>query len=184
MKAQIEIFVLLGLIFLGIVVLYFFFLGATYTSPSGPIGISQREAAIRKPVSDMFLQAAKSALEEISIHGGYSPYVVGDYTDLPTAKVGGFEVLSWWQCQNDYSPAFSDIQFNVRSFIEKYITEKLDTVLESSYYAVVYDLDDLVVDVSFTDAAMVVDITMPITVDDRALAPQYMINLPTKLRKI
>lgn len=187
-KAQMEVFVLVGLIFLAASVVYLAYQALTFTPDSAPIGISQEEKLLREPISNLFKTGAEEALRIIEFQGGYSNFgSLEDETMEQTTTVSflGGNVRYWSQCENTYIPDMdTEIIPRFESYIRKFIEERLPVLIEDSYRDVEMNIEDLDLDVRLTDNGMIVTINLPVTIEDYALNPAYVINVPTKFRKL
>jgi hypothetical protein len=185
-KAQMEFIVLLGLIFVGAAVIYLVYQGLTYNPSSAPIGISEEEKTLRRPVEDLFKSAAEDALRVMEFQGGYSNYgAISRAESVPTIKFLEGNVRYWSRCENTMIPDFdNEIKPIFRRYIEKFIDERLEYILNLSYRDVKVDLDGLEVSVDFSSNNMMTVVTIPITIENYTINPKYVINTPTKFREI
>ena len=187
-KAQMELFVLLGLIFVGVTVIYLAYQGMTFETPSAPIGIGEEKKAISEPVEMIFHTAAEEALKTIEFQGGYSNYgaILGGVTEsVPTTKYLGANVRYWSMCNMELMPDLEEEVYPIiERYIERYIQERIEGTLGLSYRTVEVELDELEVEISLTDNNMMTKIFLPIRIENYTLYPNYVINIPTKFREI
>ena len=189
-KGQMEPIVLLGLIFISVVVIYFTYQALTYTTDDTSIGIGEEQKALRKPVEDLIRVAASEALREMEFDGGYSIYGSPDPNNppqIPTTKFMGYDVKYWSAAEiaGDLIPDFdAEIVPSFKRYIRRFIEERAEDLIGTSYRDAQVDIDELDVVVEFTNDNMMVMVNLPVTVEDYSLSPRYIVNMPTRFKYI
>jgi len=179
MKGQVEFFVILGIIFIIVAVVFYGYFGGF---SSVPTAVSQQQAVISASFEDFIRNGALNTISMVGSNGGYlecGGYSLGSvvYTD---------KEIPYWQYFGQ--TAYPDMPANMQTGIENYIEDNKDAFFDSvtGKELVVGDVSDVAV--TMTDNSMRIDLYMPLSIvfDDvqYAFAQPFTVEVPTNMGQI
>jgi len=124
MKAQVEFFVILGLLFLVVAVVFWGYMGGWFGSEV-PESVATKQAAITTSFEQFMRDGAYDAIERVSENGGYldeSEYVLGSVEFAGDGR-------PYWQYFGQ--TAYPRVLDNVRTAFTEYVEENRDTFFEA-----------------------------------------------------
>ena len=190
-KAQVELIVIVGVIFLAAVVIYYSLQGGIFAPSNVPQDVYRKQTAVHESLVGMARKGSEKVLMVMETHGGYptaellgsSGYKVPPYTVFMDEGIP-----YWAMCENDVSPSRENItrwfEMSMENYIKTHISEITDAYKNASF-----DLSKLSVSASISSSPNKVDLTinLPTKVDGYALQGSiypYRISLNTKLGEI
>jgi hypothetical protein len=175
-KAQVEIVVIVGVLLLGIAVVYYAVSGG-FPSSNIPRNLYDRQKAFHDSFVSLARRGADNALQSMETHGGYPTAELlgnGTYQIPPFVVFMGEGVPYWTMCEQDVSPSRKNITRWLELSLENYIREHITEVTDS-YGNVTIDLSKLSVSASILSTANKIDIAvnLPTAVDGYKMVSQF-----------
>jgi hypothetical protein len=189
-KAQAEIVVIVGVLILGIVVVYYAVSGG-FPSSNIPKNLYDEQKAFHDSFVNLIRKGADNALMVMEAHGGYLTTDIlpnETYTPVPSVLFMDEGVPYWTKCQNNLAPSKREVEHLFELAMEKYIKDHIRGVA-GSYKNVTLDMSKLSVSVNILSDPHKVEITikLPTTVNGYNMVSQfypYKISLDSKLGEI
>lgn len=180
-KGQVELVIILGIIFLFIVVMFSSF-GSNFFANPVPSGVAERQAAVNTLVMGVIKDGVKDTLRTLELHGGYleDPSIAGkSWEDVPNVEFMKTGVAYWQMCENNYSPKKEDVKRYFELAAAKYIRDNINQVSDLYGRNVSFDPRNIKVEANILGAnpgepkKIDVTVTLPTTVDGYDMPSQY-----------
>ncbi|MBR9700064.1 hypothetical protein GOV09_06410 [Candidatus Woesearchaeota archaeon] len=190
-KAQVSVFIILGLIVLFSVVLFLYFKSTFMITE--PDVLTEKLHPVQRFVESCAEQSLDDALSIISQQGGF--------IDIPTAidlnpsryvnpdGLGIIKMPFWFYKGKRYSPSIDSVQQEIKEYVEEHTHECINGFLVFKEEYTIVELDDMTVDAFLNRDDVTVVLDYPIRVsykanNSHALLEDFRAKRDVRLRKI
>ncbi len=180
-KGQVELVIILGIIFLFLIVL-FSGIGSNFFASPIPSGVAERQAAVNTMVLGVIKDGVDQTLRVMERHGGYldDPSITGKtWRDAPNVEFMMAGVAYWQMCENDYSLTKEEIERSFELSVAKHIRENIGGVSGLFGKNVSFDANSVSVDANILGwnrgevKRIDVSVNLPTRVDGYDMPAQY-----------
>jgi len=182
-KGQVELVIILGIVFLFIVVI-FSGVGSNFFASPVPGGVADKQELVSMRVEGIIEDGVEQTLRVMERHGGYldDPSIAGtEATWMYPANVQfmGTGVAYWQMCENDYSLTKERIEGWFELSVAKYVKDNLKGVVDDFGRNVSFDTRDIDVDINILgwnsgeEKRIDFEVNLPTEVDGYPMPSQY-----------
>jgi hypothetical protein len=183
-KAQVEIIVILGVVFLFVVIVFYAYSSGLIGRPSLPEDVAKIQDDVEDRIGSVIAGGSKQLLLDMETHGGYLTdpvFIGGADTTVPDFVLFMGEGVPYWQkCQNDLSPSREDIRRTFEFSLRNYILNHTEEFLDFFGKNVSFDLSGLDVSANILRDKIVITVILPTTVQGYDIRDPYTREVSTK----
>jgi hypothetical protein len=196
MKGQMEIIVVLGIIFVVVIVAFYAIQSGTILPEPIPKGVYEEQRDVANTIKNVVRDASSKTLRTMMAHGGYleDKSVAGiSYKDVSHTDFMLRGVAYWQQCDKVMYPDIRDVKSWMEVSIEKMVMEGMDDVEMLYGNRAEFDREGINVDVKilgqnqFEPDMLDITLTMPTKVRDYSLPGDlypYNVKVDTQFGRI
>jgi len=182
-KGQVELVVILGIIFLFVVVI-FSGVGSNFFANPAPTGAAEKQEAVNIMVQGIIKDGVEQTLRVMERHGGYleDPSIAGTEATWMHAANTQFMrtgVAYWQMCENDYSLTKEEVERRFELSVAKHIRDNIEDVTDLFGRNVSFATRDVAVDINILgwnrgeDNKIDFIVNLPTVVDGYPMPSQY-----------
>ncbi len=187
MRAQAEFVVILAVVLVFVIVSYYAFRG--FEGASLPEDVKKLQEVVEQEVESVVRDGVLLAVKDMETHGGYlTKDILLGGSPSPLDLVGsvrfaGEDVPYWQVCQNDLSLSEEELENRIGEAVKNYVlnqTKRIDVFGKN----VSFEFSSLGVDVNILPDKVVVETTLPTTVNGYKIRRPYHSEVRTKFGEI